>query len=154
MIGVFVLWAFEVCIVQLIISRLEVDLFIFPGQRAARIASIGWYNVAKSGTRATVELLPNNLARITVKVARPFKVLPGRHLYLYMPSVGLLTSHPFSIAWVDEFAEGSVSGQFISLLVKAEKGFTRSLVEKAARSGNGVYSTMAFVEGAYGKLAG
>lgn len=67
-----------------------------------------------------------------------------------MPSVGLWTSHPFSIAWVDEAIGSSAAGQVVSLLVKAEKGFTRSLVEKAARSSEGIFSAGALVEGPYG----
>ncbi|KAF3941519.1 hypothetical protein ABW19_dt0201776 [Dactylella cylindrospora] len=143
MIGVFIAWAFE---------------------RIARIVLTVWRNSGSRPTRATMELLSHDLVRISLRVARPWNIRPGQHLYLYIPSVGLWTSHPFSIAWVDE-AEGNQNSRRlwdpdtlknqkwrnIFLLVKAESGFTKSLVAKAAQSHSGKSSALALVEGTYGK---
>lgn len=37
--------------------------------------------------------------RITVQLARPWKATPGQHVYMYMPSISPISSHPFSVAW-------------------------------------------------------
>lgn len=122
-------------------------------QHIARVALITWRNVGNSSTRATIELLSNDMVRVAIRVARPWKVLPGQHLYLYMPSVGLWESHPFSIAWADTNTLSYEKAKVVYLLVKAENGFTKKLVERAARSRDRMFSTVALVEGAYGKLA-
>jgi predicted ferric reductase len=59
-------------------------------------------NVGKGGTSADVEVLPGDALRVTVRMARPWTFRPGQHAYLYLPSVGLWTNHPFSVAWSEE----------------------------------------------------
>lgn len=45
--------------------------------------------------------------KVTVRLARPWRHTPGTHAYLYLPTLGLWTSHPFSIAWTHSDAPRS-----------------------------------------------
>uniref|UniRef100_A0A093VD47 ferric-chelate reductase (NADPH) n=1 Tax=Talaromyces marneffei PM1 TaxID=1077442 RepID=A0A093VD47_TALMA len=68
-------------------------------QRLLRLAIVAWRNCGKSLTSATIQLLPGDVARVDVTVIRPWKFEAGQYMYLYIPSLGLWTSHPFSAAW-------------------------------------------------------
>uniref|UniRef100_A0A093VE74 ferric-chelate reductase (NADPH) n=1 Tax=Talaromyces marneffei PM1 TaxID=1077442 RepID=A0A093VE74_TALMA len=67
--------------------------------RLLRLAIVAWRNCGKSLTSATIQLLPGDVARVDVTVIRPWKFEAGQYMYLYIPSLGLWTSHPFSAAW-------------------------------------------------------
>ncbi len=108
--------------------------------------------------------------RVNIRLARPWHFQPGQHVFITIPSIGLWTSHPFSVAWTDEDgptdpekaptdpekALPQVSmdmsanrGSNISLVVRRRNGFTNSLHDKVAKS-NGRLTVNAFVEGPYG----
>jgi hypothetical protein len=87
-------------------------------------------------------------------------------MYLYIPSLGLWTSHPFSIAWIST-EETSVSDKqdssdsfnlllnekpqtTVSFLIKRRDGFTCKLLRKAIDSEECQFSATAFTEGPFG----
>jgi hypothetical protein len=107
-------------------------------------------------------------------LARPWRFTAGQHAYIYIPRVGMWTSHPFSVAWCDEdddnhtdtrseMEKESLPGPMtnrkrnswergqsnIYFIVRKKKGFTEKLWKKAATSPNGVFTTRAFAEGPY-----
>lgn len=113
-----------------------------------------------------------------MKLARPWRFTAGQHAYLYIPRIGMWTSHPFSIAWFDEEFDGSEADERsdiekdslpvtrtrsritqswmrrqtnIYFIVRKKAGFTGRLWKKAATSPNGVFTTKAFAEGPYGE---
>jgi ferredoxin-NADP reductase len=118
------------------------------------------------GTKAVVEALPGNACRVTIDMARPWIFKPGQHAYLYMPSIGLWTSHPFSVAWsqdtevLDPDEKMALNRQDIlamqktsmSFIVRARTGFTNSLYQRALTSPDGRFSTKCFAEGPYGGM--
>lgn len=131
--------------------------------RAIRGWRVGYRNIGAGGTRTVVEALPGNACRVTVTMARPWNFKPGQHAYLYMPSIGLLTSHPFSTAWSEDatdLAEDKLEvgrqdvlerrKSQISFVVRARTGFTNTLYRKAVDSPDGRLVTSCFVEGPYG----
>ncbi|PCH04686.1 Riboflavin synthase-like beta-barrel [Penicillium occitanis (nom. inval.)] len=67
--------------------------------RLLRLAIVAWRNCGKSLTSTTIQLLPGDVARVDVTVIRPWKFKAGQYMYLYIPALGLWTSHPFSAAW-------------------------------------------------------
>lgn len=87
-------------------------------------------------------------------------------MYLYIPSLGLWTSHPFSVAWTSTsttaVADKRASNESfdsllseeqettVSFLIKAQDGFTRKLLSKACES-DGRFSATAFAEGPFGE---
>lgn len=90
-------------------------------------------------------------------------------MYLYIPSLGLWTSHPFSVAWTStetttEVDKGESSVSFtellgeksrttVSFLIKGHTGFTSKLVQKAINSEERGFRTTAFAEGPFGMFS-
>jgi len=123
-------------------------------------------NVGKKMTTAHVEALPGGAVRVTIRMVRPWKFRPGQHLYLYMPKIGLWTSHPFTISWSEEQQRIAFDGEELShhrqdiyqsdktmsLVIRRRTGFTDSLVKKAFEAPDKSFTTTAFVEGPYGKI--
>lgn len=111
-----------------------------------------------------IEALPGGAIRLNIRVARPWHFLPGQHVFLTIPSVGLWTAHPFSVAWSNEDnridSEKGLSvnredllcnyGTTVSLVVRRRAGFTNTLFRKAEKSPNGRITLSALVEGPYG----
>lgn len=96
-------------------------------ERSVRVYTLIRRNTgAGSTTTATVEALPGDAVRVTLRIAKPWRFQPGQHIYMYMPAVGWWTSHPFSLAWSDDGAEPS-----------AEKGLPRSRPDVLAAGGGG-----------------
>lgn len=140
-------------------------------ERTWRFARLVVCNVGKGGTQADVEVLPGDALRVTVRMARPWSFRPGQHAYLYMPTIGLWTNHPFSVAWSEEEDNsGSMSSiadekglpmnrqdilehskTSMSFIIRRRTGFTDKLFRKADLSAAGRFSTSAFVEGPYGE---
>lgn len=133
-------------------------------ERSLRFMSLIYRNTGASVTKAEVEALPGDAVRITLHIARPWMFRPGQHIYMYMPAVGLWTSHPFSLAWSSEdtnldrekalpisrhdpFATKKTT---MSLIVRRRTGFTDRMFRKAERSTGGKFITTALVEGPYG----
>ncbi|KAL5116444.1 hypothetical protein ACEQ8H_005680 [Pleosporales sp. CAS-2024a] len=140
-------------------------------ERSLRFARLVLRNVGSGGTKADVEVLPGDALRVTVRMARPWSFRPGQHAYLYIPSVGLWTNHPFSIAWSEEEEDVNASSSTLadekglpmnrqdilehhkttmSFIIRRRTGFTDKLFKKADLSAEGRFSTSAFVEGPYG----
>jgi predicted ferric reductase len=118
------------------------------------------------GSSAVVEALPGNACRVTIDMARPWSFKPGQHAYLYIPRIGLWTSHPFSVAWsqevetIDPNEKLAMNRQDIlamqrtnmSFIIRARTGFTDSLYQKAMTSPEGRFTTQCFAEGPYGGM--
>lgn len=139
---------------------------IWGAERSIRIAKLFYRNIGNGGSKALVECLPGNAMRVTVDLARPWIFKPGQHAYLYMPAIGLWTSHPFSVAWSEEAENlsekrGLASNQQdilasrktkISFIIRARTGFTNTLFKKAGAAPEGRMYTNCFAEGPYGGL--
>jgi predicted ferric reductase len=144
---------------------------IWAIERLIRFFRLVVRNIGNGGTQADVEVLPGDALRVTVRMARPWQFRPGQHAYLYMPTIGLWTNHPFSIAWSEEeedlSSQSSLSDEkglpmnrqeilehhktTMSFIIRRRTGFTDKLFKKADLSAAGRFSTSAFVEGPYGK---
>ncbi|KAJ5290072.1 uncharacterized protein N7443_010325 [Penicillium atrosanguineum] len=145
-------------------------LILWGLDRAGRLGILIWRNCGKRRTTATVEVLPGSVARVDVDVSRAWNFRPGQYMYLYMPCLGLWTSHPFTVAWKsmnddymnmseknsssDSFAallEGSQTTT-MSILIKGQDGFTKKLLQKAEDSPEGRIKAMALAEGPFGGI--
>ncbi|KAF4975120.1 hypothetical protein FZEAL_8068 [Fusarium zealandicum] len=131
--------------------------------RTSRLWRIIRTHVGGSRTRTLVEALPGNAVRLTMTLARPWKGAPGQHAYLYMPSISLWQSHPFSVAWYDGVDDPknerlastnqdllSMQQQRISFVIRARTGMTDKLYQKALVAPGGQFETSCFAEGPYG----
>ncbi|KAK0255825.1 hypothetical protein LTS09_009127 [Friedmanniomyces endolithicus] len=134
-------------------------------ERSLRLYRLVRTNLGNGVSKAEVEALPGDAVRVTLRIAKPWKFQPGQHIYMYMPSVGLWTSHPFSLAWSDEQptfgAEKTLplsrqdlfaarKSASMSLIIRRRTGFTDKMYRKAELSAGGKFMTTAFVEGPYG----
>ncbi|CAK49168.1 hypothetical protein CBS115989_2301 [Aspergillus niger] len=148
-----------------------VTVVLWGFDRATRLACVMWRNFGTRCTKATVELLPGDVARVNVTVARPWRFKAGQYAYLYMPTVGLWTSHPFSVAWTskdgtsvieksssnssNDSLDRAVGGSHettVSFLVKGRGGLTSKLVRKAGNSPERRFDAITLAEGPYGGL--
>ena len=142
--------------------------------RLLRLSTFVWCNLGRGGTKASVEVLPGDAMRVTISPARSFAFKPGQYMYLYIPSVGLWTAHPFSVAWNDIAlpcdrtesesiydekglpapSDPDVKGQqTLSAVIRRRTGFTNSLFQRADKAGarDGAKLTLnAYIEGPYG----
>ncbi|KAF7159054.1 hypothetical protein CNMCM5623_004287 [Aspergillus felis] len=143
-------------------------LILWGLDRIARLVSIVWRNCGKQRTSATVELLPGDVARVEVAVSRPWTFKAGQYMYLYIPSLGLWTSHPFSVAWTSSDRMTSSEKRYssdsfnvllggpqrttMSFLIKRRDGFTNKLLRKVHSSEEGRFNATALAEGPFGGL--
>lgn len=149
----------------LIYVKIAIALWVFD--RSIRLFRIIYRNIGKRMTTATVEILPGEAIRVTLKLARPWKFRAGQHVYLYVPSVGLWTSHPFTIAWGEEIKHHKMDDERLSfhrqdlmyigektmsLVIRRRTGFTNALFRKADAAPNKVITLKALAEGPYGKV--
>jgi hypothetical protein len=135
-------------------------------ERFLRVFWLIYRNVGRGGTKAEVEALPGEAVRVTLRVARPWNFRPGQHVYLYMPSIGLWTNHPFSLVWSEEEEDLSAEKGIamnrkdilemrktsMSLIIRRRTGFTDRLWKKADAAPEGRMTVRCAVEGPYGKL--
>ncbi|OQV03886.1 FAD-binding domain-containing protein [Cladophialophora immunda] len=131
-------------------------------------------NVGRGGTKAKFEPLNGGVVKITLTSPRPWTYRPGQSLYLTIPSIGLWTAHPFSVAWsgIEDPLSRSSSlrsnysekrpaihiyskdiekrgEETISLIVKKQTGMTNKLWHRAMTAGAGL-ELNALIEGPYG----
>lgn len=146
-------------------------IFIMYGLECIfRIGRAVYYSVGRNGvSNVTVEAMPGEAVRVTIDLARPWYPRPGCHVHLYMPSLAMHSSHPFSVAWsapvsptCKELTLPTLEGQVhrtspslaqskqISLICRARTGFTRRMYEKAASSPNSTFTAKGAIEGPYG----
>ncbi|KAI4086037.1 MAG: hypothetical protein LQ348_005456 [Seirophora lacunosa] len=144
-------------------------IILWAFERFTRLVFLVYRNVGRGGTKAELELLPGDACRVTLRMVRPWTFEPGQYAFITVPSVGLWTSHPFSIAWsksenetmeedsekgykisADDVLADTTDQTSMSLIIRRRSGFTDKLFEKAERSTSGITSITAYVEGPYG----
>ncbi|MCJ1483269.1 hypothetical protein MMC06_003436 [Schaereria dolodes] len=171
LLGVYI-HAYSASLPQLPYVCLIISIWIFD--RTMRWARIIYRNISFRGcTKVIVEVLPAEACRVTFELQRPWNYTPGCHVYVYLPSISLWMSHPFSIAWSEERPTPYLSLESdklpstisdldcplptrtttsISLVISKRTGMTASLYEKASASPTGILNLTGFVEGPYGGL--
>jgi predicted ferric reductase len=99
-------------------------------------------------SRAEITKFPG-ATRLSISLPRLRKFRPGQHVYLWVPGASVtsvLQSHPYSVAWWDENAEGMTDK--ISILVKSQRGFSRDLQTLSSAEG----PVLVGVDGPYGRV--
>ncbi|KAK4145369.1 ferric reductase like transmembrane component-domain-containing protein [Dichotomopilus funicola] len=140
---------------------------IWVAERTARMFRLAYLNWSSHGfTHATVEAMPGEACRVTMRLPRFVDVKPGQHAYLRFAGVNCWESHPFSIAWFEHHHRddemlpttekdkprnpAQVIGTSVSFIIGAHTGFTRKLFDAASRApGNREISMRAAFEGPY-----
>ncbi|AEO58583.1 hypothetical protein MYCTH_2306028 [Thermothelomyces thermophilus ATCC 42464] len=127
--------------------------------RFCRIGLLLWRNVKffpdkskcrggqRIGHQAQFKAVGESITVITIKDVH-FKWRPGQHLYLWVPRLGPLEAHPYTIACAHKLP-GTCICNSIQLVVRKHGGFSRRLHEFAAKTGGKEHQTV-FVSGPYG----
>jgi predicted ferric reductase len=125
-----------------------------------------------------VKEIPGEAFQISVTMARPWHIQPGQYIFIYIPSIGFWTSHPFTIAWYDQnesspteessdinvpekskentihLADINVPQKSkettIHLIVKRRTGFTAALHRKIQKTEVHIANVSPLLEGPYG----
>lgn len=104
---------------------------------------------APNDSPADLELITNDAVRVTVRRWVPFGWRAGQHMFISMPHVGPIESHPFTIATLPE-GEGRVAEMtFIIRLRLGPNGFTHRLREYVLER-EGSCRVPIFLDGPYG----
>lgn len=106
--------------------------------------------------QASVELLSSDTLRITARRGQnlPITWKAGQHMYIALPSLGPVESHPFTIATIpngdasDENG-GERKGKEMVWIVRARDGFTKRIGEYVTGLG-GKCQMPVFMHGPYG----
>ncbi|KAK8169002.1 ferric reductase NAD binding domain-containing protein [Phyllosticta citrichinensis] len=90
------------------------------------------------GFQTTIEALPGNATRVTVRVPQSITWKAGQHAFVRIPSISVKDNHPFSIASMpalnDPLLPGPKQANELVFLVGERKGFTHKLAERARRA--------------------
>ncbi|KAJ5171108.1 uncharacterized protein N7500_003891 [Penicillium coprophilum] len=121
-----------------------------------RLFYLNWTHPLRSsfliGEESAVTLLPQNAIKITIPTKMRWR--PGQYVYLRLPRISVIQSHPFTIASLcsDDFPSAyGEKYRDITLVFRPFKGFTRQVFQEAIE--RGPYNTYsAFVEGPYGGM--
>ncbi|KAK0622423.1 FAD-binding domain-containing protein [Immersiella caudata] len=129
--------------------------------RVCRTALLVWQNVKirpekgckggqKIGHQAQVRAVGDSVTVVTIKDVH-FKWRAGQHLYLWVPTLGPLEAHPYTIACAHQLPETCICNS-IQLVVRKHKGFSRRIHDVAAKAqAEGKKETRTvFVSGPYG----
>ncbi|KAF9885308.1 hypothetical protein FE257_013025 [Aspergillus nanangensis] len=141
-------------------SLLLAAIVLWGLERLARVTAIIYRNCGRRLTVAVIESLPDDLLRIALYMPRPWHIKPGQHVYLCIPTIGLWTTHPFSVAWSDADPDEDYDHDnehpnpkgALYLLVRRRSGFTDSLAKRVTKTSSGVLPIHAIVEGPYGEI--
>ncbi|CAI7650302.1 unnamed protein product [Penicillium glandicola] len=104
------------------------------------------------GEESAITLLPQNAIKITIPTKMRWR--PGQYVYLRLPRISMIQSHPFTIASLCSEDFPSAYGEKyrdMTLVFRPFQGFTREVFKKALE--HGPYKTYsAYVEGPYGGM--
>ena len=149
-------------------------LSIWTTARAVRFVTLVYRSVGRGGCHADLELVSEDMVKVSLTCPRPWRSKPGQYIYLTIPEIGLWTAHPFSIAWAEQAKDkntaswaSSSSRSFndpeklasnhpaspnilatkIHLLIRPQVGFTRTLHRRPIHSTS--RNLLALIEGPY-----
>ncbi|OJJ42263.1 hypothetical protein ASPZODRAFT_2122587 [Penicilliopsis zonata CBS 506.65] len=147
---------------------------LWVAERSLRLFRLFYLNYSvTSGQRTvlTVQALPFEACKVTVRLPRRIHLPPGCHIYLYLPALSWWMSHPFSVAWVqpgksnqDDIELGHAatpeevscsidatdkSTTTLVLVIAARAGMTRKLYDRARACPDRLWHPSGLLEGPY-----
>ena len=126
--------------------------------RAARWTLAAWQNVRWNADKSTCQgmrrlghkisarAIGETITIVTIKDVH-FKWHAGQHIYLWIPRLGLLETHPYTIACAHQIS-GVCCCNSVQLIVRAHKGFSKRIHDFAV--GNPDNTLTGFVVGPFG----
>jgi predicted ferric reductase len=136
---------------------------LFLAFRNVRILSRGSKSgrlVDRIGYEAEIHASPGNVTQVLIRNI-PFQWSAGQHVYIYIPRMGLIESHPFTISNAcklksephTEITE-ETEPPFIELQIRAHSGFSRRLrnLAKTKSTLDNPLMVRCFLQGPYGSF--
>lgn len=126
--------------------------------RVARWAMTGWQNtrwrvdgsatkgMRRWGHNITARTVGDSVTILTIKDVQ-FRWHAGQHIYLRVPRLGFMESHPYTIACAQQNKEGR-SCNDIQLVIRAHNGFSKRLYNHASK--NPTSTLTGFIVGPFG----
>lgn len=106
-------------------------------ERSLRLSKIMWNSFGNYATLTPMD------GAVRVKLSRSVRCLhAGSHAFLWLPSVRLLETHPFTM----------VSSEPVEFLVRPYDGFTRELYQIACRQSGEPVRVRCSIDGPYGRV--
>ncbi|CAD6446682.1 93e6b732-17f6-428e-9f8d-d8e003f39abd [Sclerotinia trifoliorum] len=121
-----------------------IPIALYIIDRMIRTGRYAWNNIHTP--TATLTVLEGGVTRVCIESKTVKKWTPGSHVLLSIPQLGLLQSHPATIASTPSSHEGK-----LVFLLKGHKGFTGRLLYAAEFSTASNSSWKALIDGPYGK---
>jgi predicted ferric reductase len=97
-------------------------------------------------TDVTIRALEGGACRLTFHLRTCCSIRPETYIYVWLPRIATFQSHPFSIAW----SEPKESGTDISVVIRAQTGFTKALYDTVRASPKDIIIDQGVCEGFYG----
>ncbi|PQE33538.1 ferric reductase like transmembrane component protein [Rutstroemia sp. NJR-2017a WRK4] len=115
-----------------------------------KVAGAACRGMQRIGHQAQLQALSDDITIISIKDA-PFTWKAGQHLYLWLPRLGPLETHPFTIASPYQTSDKCHCNE-IQLAIRAQKGFSRRIHNYASKMQQLDKTAIltAFVAGPYG----
>ncbi|KAJ5663086.1 hypothetical protein N7507_003817 [Penicillium longicatenatum] len=139
-------WAYLWTTVAIWVSTYLIRLFYLNWSNPFRPSSF------MIGEESAITLLPQNAIKVTIPTKMRWRA--GQYVYLRMPSIGFMESHPFTIASLcsDDFPSAyGEKYRDMTLVFRPFEGFTRNVLKKALEYGPFKTYT-AYLEGPYGGM--
>ncbi|KAJ6003191.1 hypothetical protein N7451_005738 [Penicillium sp. IBT 35674x] len=139
-------WAYLWTTVAIWVSTYLIRLFYLNWSNPFRTSSF------MIGEESAITLLPQNAIKVTIPTKMRWRA--GQYVYLRMPSIGFMESHPFTIASLcsDDFPSAyGEEYRDMTLVFRPFEGFTRNVLKKALEYGPFKTYT-AYLEGPYGGM--
>ncbi|KAJ2898603.1 Arginine--tRNA ligase cytoplasmic [Zalerion maritima] len=116
-------------------TRLHVDKSTCESQR-------------RLGHQALLEAIGKSITVVTIKDVH-FSWRAGQHIYLWMPEIGPIEAHPYTIACRHQAVDGCCCNS-VQLVIRAHKGFSRRVHDRASGAERKDRMVKAFLSGPYG----
>ncbi|KAI1321104.1 hypothetical protein F5Y16DRAFT_417132 [Xylariaceae sp. FL0255] len=132
--------------------------------RVCRLASLVWVNIIQPnkqqrrsccgggkklrfGHETRLTAVGDSLTVVTIRNVH-FKWTAGQHVYLWIPCIGVLETHPYTIATAHPLP-GTCTCDSIQLIIRSHSGFSKRINESAQRMSTD-QRVRSFVVGPYG----
>jgi NAD(P)H-flavin reductase len=134
------LWLLYVHVPTYAVYNIWWSIGVLVFDRIARLACLTYQNLhqlqiatgrrsIRFGHDATLHAIPGDLTVVKLRNVS-FKWTPGQHFYLWIPSIGPLECHPFTVSNIMSRAPGEAADA--EFVVRAHSGFTRRLHRRAS----------------------
>jgi NAD(P)H-flavin reductase len=160
--GAFFLWLLWVHVPAYAMYHVWFAVAVLSFDRLFRFILLGWQNIKlfpnkskcqggqRIGHKTQMQAVGDSTTVLTIKDVH-FRWKPGQHLSLWIPRVGAVEAHPYTIACAHRLVDTCICNS-IQLVVRKHGGFSKRLHDFASKhqAGGKSREVTAFVTGPFG----